>query len=106
METKSFFKKEIGAENFIFLALFFAFFFGVGSVMGGVNMIKTMMETGFDLLINICLYLMAVAVLAGAVSGLFSEFGTIALINKILSKLMKPLYDLPGAASLGILNCF
>ena len=106
METKSFFKKEIGAENFIFLALFFAFFFGVGSVMGGVNMIKTMMETGFDLLINICLYLMAVAVLAGAISGLFSEFGTIALINKILSKLMKPLYDLPGASSLGILNCF
>lgn len=106
METKSFFKKEIGAENFIFLALFSAFFFGVGSVMGGVNMIKTMMETGFDLLINICLYLMAVAVLAGAVSGLFSEFGTIALINKILSKLMKPLYDLPGASSLGILNCF
>ena len=106
METKSFFKKEIGAENFIFLALFFAFFFGVGSIMGGVNMIKTMMETGFDLLINICLYLMAVAVLAGAVSGLFSEFGTIALINKILSKLMKPLYDLPGASSLGILNCF
>ncbi|MGI5072478.1 CD0519/CD1768 family membrane protein [Treponema denticola] len=101
METKSFFKKEIGAENFIFLALFSAFFFGVGSVMGGVNMIKTMMETGFDLLINICLYLMA-----GAVSGLFSEFGTIALINKILSKLMKPLYDLPGASSLGILNCF
>ncbi|MGI5068860.1 CD0519/CD1768 family membrane protein [Treponema denticola] len=106
METKSFFKKEIGAENFIFLALFSAFFFGVGSVMGGVNMIKTMMETGFDLLINICLYLMAVAVLAGAVSGLFSKFGTIALINKILSKLMKPLYDLPGASSLGILNCF
>ena len=106
METKSFFKKEIGAENFIFLALFSAFFFGVGSVMGGVNMIKTMMETGFDLLINICLYLMAVAVLAGAISGLFSEFGTIALINKILSKLMKPLYDLPGASSLGILNCF
>jgi len=70
------------------------------------NMIKTMMETGFDLLINICLYLMAVAVLAGAISGLFSEFGTIALINKILSKLMKPLYDLPGASSLGILNCF
>ncbi|UTY23520.1 CD0519/CD1768 family membrane protein [Treponema denticola] len=106
METKSLFKKEIGAENFIFLALFSAFFFGVGSVMGGVNMIKTMMETGFDLLINICLYLMAVAVLAGAISGLFSEFGTIALINKILSKLMKPLYDLPGASSLGILNCF
>lgn len=69
-------------------------------------MIKTMMETGFDLLVNICLYLMAVAVLAGAASGLFSEFGVVALINKLLSKLMKPLYDLPGAASLGVLNCY
>lgn len=106
MEKKSFFKKEISWENFIFLICFFGFFIGVGSVMGGVNMIKTMMETGFDLLINICLYLMAVAVLAGAVSGLFSEFGVVALINRLLAKLMKPLYDLPGASSLGILNCY
>ncbi|MGF7108042.1 CD0519/CD1768 family membrane protein [Treponema pedis] len=106
MEQKSYFKKEIGWENFIFIVCFFGFFAGVGSVMGGVNMIKTMMETGFDLLVNICLYLMAVAVLAGAASGLFSEFGVVALINKLLSKLMKPLYDLPGAASLGVLNCY
>ena len=106
VEKKSFFKKEISWENFIFLICFFVFFIGVGSVMGGVNMIMTMMETGFDLLINICLYLMAVAVLAGAVSGLFSEFGVVALINRLLSKLMKPLYDLPGASSLGILNCY
>ncbi len=106
VEKKSFFKKEISWENFIFLICFFGFFIGVGSVMGGVNMIMTMMETGFDLLINICLYLMAVAVLAGAVSGLFSEFGVVALINRLLSKLMKPLYDLPGASSLGILNCY
>ena len=106
VEKKSFFKKEISWENFIFLICFFGFFIGVGSVMGGVNMIMTMMETGFDLLINICLYLMAVAVLAGAVSGLFSEFGVVALINRLLSKLMKPLYDFPGASSLGILNCY
>ncbi len=106
MEKKLLFKKEIGWENFIFIICFFGFFVGVGSVMGGVNMIKTMMETGFDLLINICFYLMAVAVLAGAVSGLFSEFGVVALINALLSKLMKPLYDLPGASSLGVLNCF
>ena len=96
MEKKLLFKKEIGWENFIFIICFFGFFVGVGSVMGGVNMIKTMMETGFDLLINICFYLMAVAVLAGAVSGLFSEFGVVALINALLSKLMKPLYDLPA----------
>lgn len=99
-------KKEIGRENFICLILFFAFFIWVGSKMGGINMIKTMMSTGYDLLMNVCLYLMAIAVLAGAVSGIFSEFGVIALVNKVLSKIMRPIYDLPGAASLGMLNCY
>ncbi len=105
-KKRIFLKKEIGPENFIFLACFLGFFISIGSVMGGVNMINTMMATGFDLLTNVCFYLMAVAVLAGAISGLFSEFGVIALINAGLSKLMKPIYDLPGASSLGMLNCY
>ena len=69
-------------------------------------MIKTMMNTGFDLLMNVCFYLMAVSVLAGGMAAIFSEFGVIALINKGLSVIMKPVYDLPGASSLGMLNCF
>lgn len=104
--NKSLFKKEVGLEAVIFIAVFMAFFCYMGSVMGGTNMIKTMMNTGFDLLMNVCFYLMAVAVLAGGVSGLFSEFGVIALINRALSKVMRPLYDLPGASSLGMLNCY
>ncbi len=100
------FKKEIGLENFIALVGFLAFFITIGSIMGGVNMMKTMMATGFDLLINTCFYLMAVAVLAGAFSSLFSEFGIVSLINSLLSPLMKPLYNMPGAASLGMLNCY
>jgi len=100
------FKKEVGLEAIIFIAIFMAFFCYMGSIMGGTNMIKTMMNTGFDLLMNVCFYLMAVAVLAGGVSGLFSEFGVIALINRVLSKVMGPLYDLPGASSLGMLNCY
>jgi len=100
------FKKDIGLENFLCIGLFLAFFVSIGSKMGGINMIKTMMNTGFDLLINVCLYLMAIAVLAGAISGLFSEFGVIALVNKLLSKVMHPIYDLPGASSLGMLNCY
>lgn len=99
-------KKDIGLENFVCLFLFFALFISIGRVMGGINMIKTMMSTGFDLLMNVCLYLMAIAVLAGAVSGVFSEFGVITLVNKVLSKVMKPIYDLPGASSLGMLNCY
>jgi hypothetical protein len=100
------FKKDIGLENFLCIGLFLAFFVSIGSKMGGINMIKTMMNTGFDLLLNVCLYLMAIAVLAGAISGLFSEFGVIALVNKLLSKVMHPIYDLPGASSLGMLNCY
>ena len=99
-------KKDIGLENFLCLGLFLTFFILIGRKMGGINMIKTMMNTGFDLLMNVCLYLMAIAVLAGAISGLFSEFGVIALVNKLLSKIMKPIYDLPGASSLGMLNCY
>lgn len=108
MEEKNIgrFKKDIGLENFLCLGLFLTFFILIGRKMGGINMIKTMMNTGFDLLMNVCLYLMAIAVLAGAISGLFSEFGVIALVNKLLSKIMKPIYDLPGASSLGMLNCY
>ena len=108
MEEKNIgkFKKDIGLENFLCLGLFLTFFILIGRKMGGINMVKTMMNTGFDLLMNVCFYLMAIAVLAGAVSGLFSEFGVIALVNKLLSKIMKPIYDLPGASSLGMLNCY
>lgn len=99
-------KKDISAEVFIFLGLFLGLFIYMANIMGGTNMIKTMMLTSFDLLMNVCFYLMAVAVLAGGLSAIFSEFGVIALVNKVLSKLMGPIYDLPGASSLGVLSCF
>lgn len=104
--NEKFLKKEVGAEVFIFLVGFLAFFLYMGSIMGGTNMLNTMMLTANDLLFNVCFYLMAVAVIAGGISGIFSEFGVIALINKALSIVMKPIYDLPGASSLGVLNCF
>ncbi|MGO3018614.1 MAG: CD0519/CD1768 family membrane protein [Anaerococcus sp.] len=103
---KNKYKKEIGLEAPIFIIIFLGIFIYIGSIMGGTNMIKTMMSTAFDLLINVCFYLMAVSVLAGGISSIFSEFGVIALVNKGLSIFMKPIYDLPGASSLGMLNCF
>ena len=69
-------------------------------------MMQTMMNTAYQLLLETVFYIMAIAVIAGAVSGLFSEFGLIALINKIISPLMKPVYDLPGAASMGVLTTY
>lgn len=74
--------------------------------MGGVNMLNTLMNTGYQLLLETVFYIMAIAVLAGAISGLFSEFGVISMVNKLLSPLMKPLYNLPGAAALGVITTY
>lgn len=98
--------KNISKENFIFVVLFFGFFIPIAKTMGLTNMLSTIMSQAFDLLINTCLYLMAICVLTGALSALFAEFGFIALIDVLLSKIMKPIYNLPGASSLGILNCY
>lgn len=106
MEMKKNLKKAIGAEGFICLALFMGFFILLGKKMGTVNMFNTMMNTSYYLLMNVVFYLMALAVLAGAIAALFSEFGIVAIINKILSPLMKPLYDLPGAAALGMVTTY
>lgn len=100
------YKKAIGPEGFIALALFIGFFAYMGSIMGLPNMLNTMMKTSFDLLINTVFYIMAIAVLAGAVSAILTEFGIVAIINKLLSVLMKPLYNLPGAASLGMVTTY
>ncbi len=99
-------KPSVGVEVFVFLAIFVGIFLYLGSIMGAVNMLNTMMNTGYQLLIDTVLYILAIAVLAGAISGLFTEFGVVALINKILSPLMKPLYALPGASIIGVLATY
>lgn len=55
--------------------------------MGMVNMMNTMLNTAYDLLMNTVFYIMAIAVIAGAAAGLLTEFGVVAAINKILSPL-------------------
>lgn len=93
-------------EPLIFTILFILFFSLFARQMGLVNMLNTMMNTAYDLLMNTVFYLMAICVLAGALSGLLTEFGVVDVINKLVSPLLKPLYDLPGAASLGIVTTF
>ena len=90
-------KMAVSNEVFIFLALFLGFFVALCSKMGTVNMFNTMMNTAFDLLLNTCFYIMAIAVLAGAISALFSEFGVISLLNKLLSRTVEKVYGLPGS---------
>ena len=103
--TKYEFKKKI-LEPIVFTAVFLLIFGSVGHRMGLVNMLSTLMNTAYDLLINTVFYIMAIAVLAGAFGAVLSEFGVIALINTIVSPLMKPLYGLPGAASVGIMTTY
>lgn len=99
-------KKEIGLENFVFLVCFVAFFALFMPAMGITNALNTMMNTAYSLLMDTVFYLMAICVLMGAISALFSEFGVISLANRILDPLMKPLYGLPGAASVGVVTTF
>lgn len=99
-------KKAITPEVFVFLGIFAGIFGGLAAKMGGVNMMNTLMNTAYHLLLETVFYIMAIAVIAGAISGLLSEFGVIALINKILSPLMKPVYNLPGASALGIMTTY
>ncbi len=94
-------KKVMGWEPFVFLGLFIGFFALFSSRMGLVNMLSTLMQTAYRLLIDTVLYITAVAVMAGAMAGLLQEFGVVALVDKLLTPLMKPLYGLPGAASIG-----
>ncbi|SKC84499.1 CD0519/CD1768 family membrane protein [Maledivibacter halophilus] len=98
--------KAVNRETYISIIVTILFFTLFGSIMGVKNMFGTMFNTAHDLIINTVLYIMGVAVLTGAFSAILSEFGIIALINKVLSPLMKPIYGLPGASSLGIITTY
>lgn len=90
----------------LFLLIFGGILAGFAIKMGVSNMLGTFMSTAYALLIETCLYIMAIAVIMGAVAALLSEFGVVTLLNHILNPLMKPLYGLPGAAALGIVTTY
>ena len=104
MEKK--YKKAVSAEAFIFLVIFLVIFGSLAVKMGGANMMQTLMATAYELLMDTVFNIMAIAVIAGALSGVLSEFGVIALLNKVITPLMKPLYNLPGAASVGVMTTY
>lgn len=98
--------KAIGVETFVFLVILLGGFYLIGHKMGVGMMFKTMMATAHDLLLSTVFLIMSMAVLAGAISGVMSEFGAIALINKIFAPLMKPVWGLPGASVTGAVATF
>lgn len=99
-------KKAVGVETFVTLVAIVGLFAYLGSVMGIDKVFSVMMKTGHDVLMNTSFYIMAVAIIAGAVAAIMSEFGVIALINKVISVVMRPLFGLPGAAALGAVTTY
>ncbi len=93
-------------SGLICLVIVFAIFYGLGSVMGTANLLNTIMHTAHDLLLNTVFYLMAICVVTGALGRIFVEFGVVRLLEKLLRPLMKPLFNLPGVASLGAVMTF
>ncbi|MCU7202410.1 CD0519/CD1768 family membrane protein [Turicibacter sanguinis] len=98
--------KAVSLETFVFLAILLFGFGYIASQMGVGIMFEVIMNTAHDLLLNTVFFIMALAVLAGALSALLSEFGVIALINKLLSVFIKPLYGLPGASIIGAIATY
>ncbi len=93
-------------EALIFLVLFFGFFGFMAYKMTLPNMLNTFMQTAYHLLLETVFYIMAICVLMGAISKMFTEFGVVRLLENLLRPLMKPLYNLPGVAALGAVMTF
>ena len=99
-------KKSSIWEGISCLVVIVLLFGGIGSAMGVSQMLNTLMKTAHDLLLNTVFYLMGVTVLTGAIGKLFIEFGVVNLFEKILRPLMRPIFNLPGVASLGAVMTF
>jgi len=88
------------------LIVIVALFGYLSSVMGFTNMLNTIMRTAHDLLLNTVFYLMAMCVLTAALSRVFSVFGVVDLLQRMLKPVLRPLFNLPGVSSAGALMTF
>ena len=93
-------------SGIICLIIVLALFSAIGMRMGAPQMLNTIMNTAHDLLLNTVFYLMGICVITGAIGKLFVEFGVVDLLEKLLRPLMRPLFHLPGMASLGAVMTF
>ncbi len=98
--------KAITAETFVALAVVGGLFVVFGWKMGLAFTLKTVMATAHDLILNTVFFLMGVIILAGAFTAVIAEFGIVSVANRILSPLMKPLFGLPGATSVGVVATY
>ena len=94
-------KSNTYIKGIVCLMWVFVIFGAIAYKMGVAPMMKTMMATAHDLLLNTCFFLMAVCVLTGALGRILVEFGVVDMLQKLLHPVMKPIFNLPGVASLG-----
>lgn len=99
-------KRNRTVSAIVCLTIVVGLFTYMGIVMGAANMLNTIMRTAHDLLLNTVFYLMGICVITGALGKLFVEFGVVDLIEKLLRPLMRPIFNLPGVASLGAVMTF
>ena len=99
-------KRNRTLSAIVCLTIVIGLFTYMGIVMGAANMLNTIMRTAHDLLLNTVFYLMGICVITGALGKLFVEFGVVDLIEKLLRPLMRPIFNLPGVASLGAVMTF
>nr|HPM73702.1 hypothetical protein [Spirochaetales bacterium] len=93
-------------EGLVTSVVLIACFGYLGSVMGAKNLINTITLTAHDLLLNTVFYLMAITVIVGALAAILTEFGVVRIIERLMAPFMKPLFGLPGVASLAAVLTF
>ncbi len=90
----------------LFIALIVLFVGYLSANMGVSNLFSSLMKTAHALLLDTALFILAISVIMGALGNLANEFGLVRIFNYIFAPLMKPLYNLPGASSLGIVTTY
>lgn len=78
----------------------------MSSVMGLTNMLNTIMHTAHELLLNTVFYIMGMCVITGALGKIFVQFGVVDLLQRILRPIMRPVFNMPGVASLAAVLTF
>jgi len=99
-------KKAVSLEGLLFILCFSALFGILGGVMGGTNMLNTIINTAYALLMDTVFYIMAVAIIAGAISEILMEFGVVSIANKLLSGTVRVVYGMPGASVVGVFTTY
>lgn len=99
-------KKAITVETFIVLILLLAAFAGFSFKMGIDNFMNTFINLAYSLLMNVALWIMAVAVLTSAIGAIMAEFGVFSLLNKVLAPVTKVIYSLPGVSAFGAISAY